>query len=547
MKEALKRLAVAGPALVVIGVCCALPLGWMALVLLTNPAVWREFAPSAYHLDLLGRTLGFNLASALIATAMGLPAAFALGRGRGVVTRALWVILPASLILPSLSYSYGWLQVIRILRPMFRPWGVTFRPNGMADILRCIWSLGTWLWAVPAVLIGLSLRRMDPAVQQQAALDGALRRVTLRHLLPAIFASVAIVTVLATQEFAVYEPTGISVVATEVRMVFDTGSVSSVMSSAGNSIAGPGNLGGGLASPDQPARAAAAVATAMPLVLITIALAALAAWAARVGMSEELNPNEADGHSWPRSLDASRWTVALTVLLVLVTVGVPVAALVGSLREPVEPWRMWHDFGRQVQGALLVAGEAALVAAVAAAFCAAGRAPGLLLPAGATFLVGGQLLAIALIRVWNRPVLSWAYDTSVLPVVAYVGRFGWIAVAAGAATWTRPWRELRQMASLDGAGRLRTAASVIWPAAWPTLLAGALLVGALSLTEVPATVLLMPQHPQVLTPKLMTWVHMSRYDPMIQASLLMMAAVLVPAVAAVLLASVGGRWRRAGR
>ena len=56
-----------------------------------------------------------------------------------------------------------------------------------------------------------------------------------------------------------------------------------------------------------------------------------------------------------------------------------------------------------------------------------------------------------------------------------------------------------------------------------------MLVGALSLTEVPATVLLFPQNPQVLTPTLMTWVHMARFDPMIEASLLLMLAVLGPA------------------
>ena len=59
--------------------------------------------------------------------------------------------------------------------------------------------------------------------------------------------------------------------------------------------------------------------------------------------------------------------------------------------------------------------------------------------------------------------------------------------------------------------------------------------------EVPATVLLMPQNPQVLTPTLMTWVHMVRYDSMIEASLLMMGSVLLPAVAAVLLATAGLR------
>jgi iron(III) transport system permease protein len=131
-------------------------------------------------------------------------------------------------------------------------------------------------------------------------------------------------------------------------------------------------------------------------------------------------------------------------------------------------------------------------------------------------------------------------------VIAYVGRFGWLAIAAGRGVWSRPWRELREVASIDGAGPLRTAVSVVWPLAWPTLVAGGLLVGALSLTEVPATVLLLPQNPQVLTPTLMTWVHMARFDPMIEASLLMMATVLVPALAALLLAAVGIKALRLG-
>ena len=82
------------------------------------------------------------------------------------------------------------------------------------------------------------------------------------------------------------------------------------------------------------------------------------------------------------------------------------------------------------------------------------------------------------------------------------------------------------MASLDGAGPLGVAMRVVWPLAWPTLLAGGILLAALSLTEVPATVLLSPQNPQVLTPMLMTWVHMARFDPMIEASLLMVMLVL---------------------
>src|SRR5436305_895821 len=95
----------------------------------------------------------------------------------------------------------------------------------------------------------------NPEVRREFVPD-ALRSVTFRQLLGPIVASLAIVTVLATQEFAVYEPTGISVVATEVRMVFDTGS----MSSADNSISASMTGGTGKEAPDQAARAAAAVA-----------------------------------------------------------------------------------------------------------------------------------------------------------------------------------------------------------------------------------------------------------------------------------------------
>jgi ABC-type Fe3+ transport system permease subunit len=551
------NIAAAGPAVAVVLVCCVAPLTWMAVAILANPEVRRELALDPFRAQLLLRTIGYNGAAAIIATAMGLPAAFVLGRGRGPFARVLWVVLPAALLLPSLSYAYGWKQVQRIIQPglrwlgeteFYRPailaahfhWApfhlpvhITFVPNGPADVFRCIWSLGTWLWAVPATLIGLSLRRMDSNVQQQAALDGALLRVTFRQLLGPIVASLAIVTVLATQEFAVYEPTGISVVATEVRMVFDTGA----LSSADNLIAAPGYIGMGRTSPDQAGRAAAAVATATPLLVVTVLLACLAAWgASRGGAADALATGE-----WPPLLDASRWPVLATIVLLLLNIGVPVWALAHSLKGNVSLYRILNEFGPQVSGAMVVAVMAATVAIVAAMFFAARWVRGVLAIAGASFLVGGQLLAIALIRIYNRPGLFWAYNGAVVPVIAYVGRFGWLAVAAARGTWSRPWVELRDMASVDGAGRLRTASGVVWPLAWPTLLAGGLIVGALSLTEVPATVLLMPQNPQVLTPTLMTWVHMVRYDAMIEASLLMMGSVLLPAVAAVLLATAGLR------
>jgi ABC-type glycerol-3-phosphate transport system permease component len=135
-----------------------------------------------------------------------------------------------------------------------------------------------------------------------------------------------------------------------------------------------------------------------------------------------------------------------------------------------------------------------------------------------SFLIGGQLLAIAMIRIYNHPWLFWAYGAFPVPVIAYVARFGWLAMAAGKGTWTQSWKELRDMASVDGAGTFRTAWSIVWPLGWPILAAGALLVGWL-----------------------MTWLHQLRSDDMINAALLMMMAVVVPALSAVVLTGVGVR------
>lgn len=67
----------------------------------------------------------------------------------------------------------------------------------------------------------------------------------------------------------------------------------------------------------------------------------------------------------------------------------------------------------------------------------------------------------------------------------------------------------------------------------------------LAITEVPATLLLLPQRPQMLTPTLMTWVHMLRYDAMIEASLLLVFLVIVLVGAAVILFTISSRWKMA--
>ena len=215
-------------------------MAWIVLQLALNRATWSELHLDPFRLHLIARTIGYNSCVAIVATLLAIPCAIVLGRGRGWVAQLLWLVLPISLLIPSLTFAYGWKQFLRLVH-------VDPMPAGFIDVARCIWSLAAWLWPVPAVIIGLSLRRIDTNLQQQALLDGVYGDVTARQLLGPTLAAAAIVAVLAMQEFAVYEPTGISVIATETRMVFETGAFSSADNPITQSIAPM--------KTDQPARA----------------------------------------------------------------------------------------------------------------------------------------------------------------------------------------------------------------------------------------------------------------------------------------------------
>jgi ABC-type Fe3+ transport system permease subunit len=534
--------------------CCALPLAWMLFQLARDPRHIRQVIPTAFYVGLLSRTLTYSSGVAILSVVLAIPAALVLGRARGWSATVLWFLLPAALLMPSITYAYGWSQFLRLIDK-------TPDLASGVDVLRCIWTLATWLWPIPAGVMGLALRRVDPDVQQQALLDGALGRFTARMLMGPAAAGMACALVLASQEFAVYEPTGISVVATEVRMVFETGA----FSSPENPITAAFISGGGaaltddsdtLASQAQNARAGAAVATSMPLLIVAGVIGVLGILGVRKASAGSDVLHEG---ALPRVLE-TRWPVKLlAMLIVVVTLVVPTASMAASLKIFRGPKLIWTQFSPQALGSIALAACAAGAAAIVAFAGAVRRTRIAFFLSLATFLIGGQLLAIALIRLYNRPapwplglaqtgghrgrdLFDLIYNGIPIVVMAYLARFGWLALLAGAFTRTTPWRQLRELLALDGATPGQAARHVIWPLAWPMLVASALLVGVLSLTEVPATVLISPLRPQPLIPMLMGWVHMLRYDDMIEGSLLLMAMALIVSIVAALLISLGVRW-----
>jgi len=500
--------------------CFGAPLAALVWIVATNASATAELWLDSFRLRLLARTLLFNAAIAALAGLLAYPAAVAVGRGRGWAARTLIVLMPISLLQPSIMFEYGWKQALTLLR-------VFPSPQSTGDILRCIWTLAAWLWPIPAAVGALALRRADPAVLEQAALDGALARVTFRLLARPMLAGVAIAFVLASQEFAVFEPSGISVIATEVRMVYETGA----FSSPANPITQVG-IGGGAVGATQPHRIAAAVMTSLPMLVCTVAAALLALLLGRA--------LAADSEVAPRAMvhavrARAGWTAGAFLVLIVGTI-VPIAAMFGSLSTPLQPSRVWNEFKPQIVGSIALAASASVVCLLLLQQLTR-RSRIVAMAALVCFLAGGQILAVALIRLYNHDRTAWIYDSAAVCVIAYVARFGWIVLIAALATWTSPWRSLRDLAATDGASASQTAWRVVFPLAWPALAAATVLVAVLTLSEVPATMLLQPLRPQPIVPMLMTWIHLQRYDSMIEGTLLLSGVVMVGAVLIVLLSA----------
>ena len=491
------------PAVVVTCVASGVPIAWVLWVTIAHAS---DLLPGRLDLDLLGWTMAYNTLASVLAVALALPVGWVLGRGRGWVNGLLWVVVPLVLFMPTIALTYGWNQLLGLA-------GIRLMPAGGWDVIRCVGILAMWLWPIPACAVGLALRRADPSVAEQALLDGVLFRQTLRQLRGTLLLGGAVVLLIASQEFAVFEPTGIRVVATEVRVVFE-------------SIAASRLLEGVTA--DQRARAAAAVTTAIPLLAITMTVALAATLLAmRDTDDRETPPDRTPQHA---RLAPKFVTSSLAWLIAILSLAGPMTGLIASSRQTLNPLHLWQGFAPEVVGSLTVAsvtGAIAIVVAISVTAAVSGPMLRrvLMAVAVASFLLGGQMIAIALIRTFNRPQTFGVYDSMAMPVLAYLARFGWIAILAGAVTWTRPWRQLREQAQVDGASTSQTIRLVLARLAWPVWLAGGLLVMAQSVTEVPATVLIAPQSPPMLVPMLIAWVHIARYEPMIQASVLMMLLV----------------------
>ena len=443
---------------------------------------------------LLAKTLLLAGAASVVSALIGLAPAIAIARGSKVFAGLVICLAAICVLTPSIVHSYAWSQCLRLL-------GITPFPASAGDIFRCVWTQGCWLWGIFAVLVGLAARRLDPEISAAAHLDGGRLRVLIGSLRGTMACVCGIILLLCAAEFAVFEQTGIRVIATEARIAYDTG-------------LRPGQA----SSPriTQDGRAALAIATVIPLAIALILLLSMTLTA--IGRGHwQLAESAA-----PKAAFAKHGIAAAAAMIVSVLV--PLVALVASLSslELLYPTRMLAIFAPQLAGTLFIGFTVFIVAALLAAAGAIAHPRAVYAAAIASltvFTLGGLVLAIAQLQVWiNVPAIS---DSFPIVLFAHLARLAWIPLLAGRWLHTSGWQNLRDGAAVDGASTWQTLVGVLLPIGWPILASAAACTALLAMTEVPANLILANQNPPMLTPMLMTWVHMLRYDDMIVGSLLL--------------------------
>jgi len=445
--------------------------------------------------------------SALLATLAGAAVAlFALGLPR----RAGWVVMACAgvgLALPPFLVTNCWLDLLGNTG-RWRSW----LPISIYSMGGAMLVLSSLLWPLAAFLGWAAWRGLDTAhfeVEPAAEGTALLRAVLWPAARPALGAALVLGFTLALNNVSVPFLLQVKVLPAAAWLEFST------------------NFS-----------AWAALGLCWPLVLSPLLLWALwpgeLAWPREGRTPEPRAVRQRLGSAWFACVGSA----ALAVLLL--TVGLPLVHLLTS--EPT-----WAEAGSAFAAAHHAAGmtlgsalsTALLVAAMGLALvkCRAEWVAWLL------FLLPGMLLGIGLIWLFNRPGLSWFYQSLAIIPAALALRYGAIGWSAARQASAGIDRDLLDAARLEGAARGQLWRRVLWPQVSARVLAGAYVVYVLCLWEVEVLLLVQPPGSETLALRVFNLLHYGHNSQVNALCLLLLALAALP-----LLGWAGwSAWQGAGR
>ena len=526
---------------------------FLPLVVLFVPAIFlsTEFVPgtpygeTADHIfPAMFRSFGLAGIIASVAIVLGWIPGRLLGTCR-THKDLLLLLLLAPLVLPQYVLYYAWTL---LLSPTTRLGGYLSSKPELARFVGTFSSclvLILWYWPLAALLIAQGWRNIDRQIWDSASLDadsfGIFKKITLPLLARPLLLAFGVCFVMSLSEFATFHLAGVNTIGTELAVLYQlTGSTNSV------------------------ARAAWPVAGAA-LVLAIILGRSSHSW---VVSAPPLSPPRAD-QTW-------QWTVLFA--LIAISLVVPVALLVMNVTstQALQQFLILHqdELGWSLAIAVVAAVMAHLIAFGALwlergpyrlprqrlwlrsssrhAFDPTETSSATVLRVGLLSLLVRTSIFVAMFVPASLVSVSMVKMLAACPAgsteVGIALRQSWLIVSAGQAsrfagvalillllTRYAYERHLSEMASLDGASGLATWWHVNLPHTWPIFVGTFILIVMFSVTELSATMVLLPPGLPNFAQTLLNQMHYARDQQVIASCLVLVCLFLILAAVVVLL------------
>ncbi|MBN2138788.1 MAG: SMP-30/gluconolactonase/LRE family protein [Sedimentisphaerales bacterium] len=453
--------------------------------------------------DCIGRSFALAAIVAAAAVLLGWTPGRLLGtsRRRGDLLLML-VLMP--LVLPRYVLYYAWSLLLTPTSTLGQD--ISARPQTAKAIWTIVSSsvLLLWCWPLAALLIAQGWRSFDRRIRDCASLDASgfamFRSITLPILGPSLVLAFGVCFVLTVSEFATFHLGAVRTIGAELAVLYElTGSEGQV------------------------------VRAAWPVIVVAV-IAAL-------GLSRR---SKAWGHVDTAvatiESESQRWRWGVLLGLVGVSLVAPVVLLISNVRDS-QAFRQFlalhpDELGWSLVVSAVAAAGAYMIAAAALRPARGSRARGILGLLVRTTIFVAMFVPASVIAVSLLRLLAASHLPSVV-------RQGWYVVSAGQAarfagitlvllllTRQEQQQRLLEMAELDGASWFQAWRYVRLPLMWPLIVGTFILIIMLGVTELAATMVLLPAGLPNFAQRLLNQMHYAR-DQQVIASCLVLICVFV--------------------
>ena len=446
-----------------------------------------------------------------LAVGFGLVAALWLATLEARWRTAFLALAIVALALPPFLVTNCWISLLGETGTL-RAW----LPLKIYSLGGTIWILSLLLWPITLLAVLAGWRRLEAAqFECEPAMTGfALLRWLLVPVAKGELALAAVLTfVLALNNFAVPAILQTKVLPDEMWVVFNT-----------------------------KFDAMGALKLSVPLVITPVLLLA---WATRRGVRWPRVHGTVSARVFRRQLGVSWQVVAgvVAVGLCVLSVGLPLGQIVSAKRTWLElagaveasAGAIWNSFWFAAMAATVV-GALPLLFAPTDEKCqriktSDGRFHPLALVSWLLFFIPGVLIGIALIKLFNRPVLVAFYQSIGIVLLALVVRYFALAWTAARSAVAGVDPELTDAARLEGTTRWQMFRFVLWPQIAPQICAAWYVVYLLCLWDVESIVLVQPPGSETLALKIFNLLHYGYAAQVNALCLVLLGVAMLPLVA----------------